>query len=580
MNYCFTLEESGKTSTMELTYAGKKLVIMRSGTGLLPASVEEDFDSDEEADIRINQLKKDLLSAGYTEKHPPFPFFGAGYGHYYEWAEIIIRFKRIPTDEEKTEIINLAPAPIKPDMDSFSGKMLMAGSEQFVNMYIHDTYECPGYADKVIEKVRSESSVFDCGCHDDCDCDDEDCDCCDDDCDCDCHDDDCDCDCHDQNRECRDDDCHCCDDDCDCHDEDDALSELFYASEAALDAFESHIERWIELINDICPVEYVFRREDWEAGGTDLSWWHHVSLNLINDLIPLWDNPGNWQMEGKEEELFIYSISQIFNYIETPFEGISSAFMNRFFADVKLGMLLEKDDLTEAEEWYKTHKSNPDVVEMLEMSLVSEIEDGNHEKAVEIFRMAINELAVDYNFMLQMAGPVMLSLIQTGNIDLSEEFVEKLSDQMDGYGDTASNNYANNIGATAYKIMREDFNTARQLFRLACEIRSPEPPKHDLSLFCNALWVLQKDNTGLEVNSDLNKYFLNKCLPHAPNNPAVYFNAACLYVEMDDFENAAECIRKAIEHHYDGIEMMFTQVDAEPMFKDFRNSDFYKSLKN
>jgi hypothetical protein len=68
-----------------------------------------------------------------------FPYFGSGNGHRYNGCKINILFTNKPTQEQIITIIELAPEPIKPSMDSFIGKMMLADGGH-VSYHIHDTY--------------------------------------------------------------------------------------------------------------------------------------------------------------------------------------------------------------------------------------------------------------------------------------------------------------------------------------------------------------------------------------------------------------------------------------------------------
>jgi hypothetical protein len=76
------------------------------------------------------------LKAG---KHP-FPFWGAGDASYFEWGEVIVRFKMKPTRAQVNAIKDCAPPPITPEKRDFRGSMLMAGSDQFLHIAIADSY--------------------------------------------------------------------------------------------------------------------------------------------------------------------------------------------------------------------------------------------------------------------------------------------------------------------------------------------------------------------------------------------------------------------------------------------------------
>ncbi|HMK47223.1 MAG TPA: tetratricopeptide repeat protein [Methanocella sp.] len=130
---------------------------------------------------------------------------------------------------------------------------------------------------------------------------------------------------------------------------------------------------------------------------------------------------------------------------------------------------------------------------------------------------------------------------------------------------------------TYQQLMKKtDFPVTRRLFEIALDIttsRSGTNNNNNISLFCNALWVMQKDNTGLPVDREMNEKFLEKCLPHGPKNPAIYFNAACLHVEMDEYDKALECIGLAKKHDYRGYDAMMEQIWTTPFFADFRKDE-------
>ncbi|GEM_PF-6346395 len=68
------------------------------------------------------------------------------------------------------------------------------------------------------------------------------------------------------------------------------------------------------------------------------------------------------------------------------------------------------------------------------------------------------------------------------------------------------------------------------------------------TIFANALWVSQKDNTGFEIDKERNRRWLDICLKHGPENAGIFFNAACVFMEHEEYDKVIENIRNAI--HY------------------------------
>ena len=117
-----------------------------------------------------------------------------------------------------------------------------------------------------------------------------------------------------------------------------------------------------------------------------------------------------------------------------------------------------------------------------------------------------------------------------------------------------------------YRQLRKKtgFPMTRQLFEIAleqaCITVTPQSTGNSMSFFCNALWVMRKENTGLPVDREMNEKFLEKCLPYGSKNSAIYFNAVCLYVEMDEYDKALECIDLAKRHNYRDYDGMMERI--------------------
>jgi len=126
--------------------------------------------------------------------------------------------------------------------------------------------------------------------------------------------------------------------------------------------------------------------------------------------------------------------------------------------------------------------------------------------------------------------------------------------------------WANRLGLLAYDFVGDEcWDAATELYEAAISL--PEPI--DLSVYTNALWVLQHDNTGRPVDPARNHRFLAACLPHAPRNPAIYFNAACLTFEMGDDETTLVHLARCIASRYPGA----AAIQDEQLFQPLRARD-------
>ena len=89
-------------------------------------------------------------------------------------------------------------------------------------------------------------------------------------------------------------------------------------------------------------------------------------------------------------------------------------------------------------------------------------------------------------------------------------------------------------------------------------------------IYNNALWIAQNDNTGLPINFELNEKFLSVCLPLGPKNPAIFFNATCLNVEMEEYDKAVNYVQFAIKSKYEGLKEMINQINNLSLFTEFK----------
>lgn len=442
-----------------------------------------------------------------TTDNYPFPFFGAGLAHYYEWAIIALRFVNEPTKEQQQKITELAPEPIKPDNNSYRGKMMVAGSDQFVNMYIEQAYGNEAGDDAA--------------------------------------------------KDIRDDD-----------DDDDDLSPEFYVSEAAHEAFEKDVERWLLEVNTFCPVEFVLREEDGEAGGTALSAWHDHSLGAAKQLLQKWTTDKEvYDQPGTEKRIFCDCVKSILTYAEIPLAEAGEKFADFIAPEHRIRQLLLKGNMDEIKAYFASSKHESRFTQ-------EAIENTLNDFCDELFDEA------DYEQIRHFSPIIPISKLKGRHIG-AYVYALHLANEEDQIRNILKEIghpciMANNIGNFVYEELMpaQNWPDAISLFTYALDLETGDCNK--LEVYCNALYVLQHDNTGLPVNAALNHKFLAKSLRYAPQNPAIYFNAACLYVEMRDYEKTLECIRLAKEHRYDGYDTMMNEISSAAMFADFMK---YPALK-
>ncbi|MCB9610817.1 MAG: hypothetical protein H6716_29805 [Polyangiaceae bacterium] len=80
----------------------------------------------------------------------------------------------------------------------------------------------------------------------------------------------------------------------------------------------------------------------------------------------------------------------------------------------------------------------------------------------------------------------------------------------------------------------------------------------------NALWSIQADNSGLGVQPERARRYLQAALPHGPRNPSIFYNAACVLIELEDVEACLRYIRDAVWYSDHALD---EAIRAEPLFR-------------
>jgi hypothetical protein len=99
------------------------------------------------------------------------------------------------------------------------------------------------------------------------------------------------------------------------------------------------------------------------------------------------------------------------------------------------------------------------------------------------------------------------------------------------------------------------------------ERRTPSvAPSEQSTWMCNALWAVQADNNKLPLDAARARRYVTLSLPYGPENPAIFFNAACVSFELGDRERALSLVSLAAHHRYPNL----AAIAREPLFEPLR----------
>lgn len=109
---------------------------------------------------------------------------------------------------------------------------------------------------------------------------------------------------------------------------------------------------------------------------------------------------------------------------------------------------------------------------------------------------------------------------------------------------------------------------------LASRVVQPE-----LWIYHCALFLVAADNNNLPVQPERARNYLATCLPHGPEDPKIFYNAACLWIELDELDHTLECLRLARRHGYDKPVRMRDDRVFRPIADDPRFREIFADLE-
>lgn len=454
-----------------------------------------------------------------------FPFYGAGHAQYYEWAEVTIRFIKNPSTTDIENIIKLAPSLIKLEEDDFSGRILLARSSESINEDIEKAYNKNQLRKAFSADGRSVKPSVD-----------------------------------------------------------------------TLRQFNEDIEKWLLEIHTLCPIQFAYRTEDEEVVGTQFSDWHTESLKYTRDLLEKISKDNyTFKQNEDEKESFRFAISGIIDYAEIDEEEVSQELINYIFPAYRVEYLFEKGkikDIIDIIREINTYEDSIFAEEVTDCILNLEIDN---KKTRALFLELGKEILKSKDIFLREYGDVIARIAKEAIIQDDQKLIRLLKKQL-SYNDLSCL-YITSIAYEAYgdnesglttivEKGKNDVNLSIQLFDLALSIEIEDINSDlDLDIYYNALWILDSDNNKcLPINKKLNYKFLEKCMPFGPKNPAIYFNALCLYVEMNDLDQAFTCLKFVKKYEFEFInegeyDMLIKQLKTEKLFIKLRHDVRYKEIE-
>jgi hypothetical protein len=341
------------------------------------------------------------------------------------------------------------------------------------------------------------------------------------------------------------------DDDDDDDDDDEYLDEeggWFFASSAAVSRFNAAIEAWLNHAHSICPILLAYRREDGESGGTELSDWHAWSVRQLPQLL---ERTREIIESGRDD----HRTHLMIGAIEMADE-----------AKVKLD--------AELLDWARPERALTRALKQGDAAALEQALTRYGARARAELEDVVKDSPAHHRALLGAAGALPLgelddrlavALVCAALADSSAKHAAAVLEQARARLQ-ATPSWGDYLAFEGHaRITHKDWPVAIGLFELILDV-----PKLGLTAYNNALYAVMRDNNGLPIDPARHRRFLAAALPHGPENPAIFFNSACVFMELGETDRVFEHIALAIEHGFEGIEQMRDEALFEPLREDAR----------
>lgn len=343
-------------------------------------------------------------------------------------------------------------------------------------------------------------------------------------------------------------------------------NQLLELTDESAEKFHAAIIPWLDAINALWPIQVVTIHRNWNEGQVRFSEWHNQSIAWIPSLLTMWKHLYDTDFTQQGLHFFVAIVKVV---VANSRDTEASAFQivrARFIPFDAITTLLHQQDLRRLKvvvqrrplsDWYLARVSDAFIAflrsDEREPRFVTSVASWLLEDPRSIDLLVLPNASHNHVLLtaaISLQDFTFLQMVQSCISHLTHEDLYIVLQPV--YQEIVR-----------WFVPRKDWTSAIYLYDFLLGILDKLKVKHkDLSLYCNALWVIQSNNNGgREADHKLNHRFLSVCEPVGPAYPVVFYNAACLYMEMSEVDQAFDRIRKAIFYGIRGIDYRLMRND-------------------
>lgn len=357
----------------------------------------------------------------------------------------------------------------------------------------------------------------------------------------------------------------------DAKDEDEGMEwdRWFFAAPSRVRRFNEDIEAWLTYAHDRTPILAAFRREDGEAGGTQLSDWHTWSLDRLPEVFPALEPIiASFVASAEEDDSQVsYLVSGVLQMAVASDRPLPDHLDRWARPGLHEWEALQAGDGAAVQESLRTllGEQTPGLVAAVLKTLARRI-SLDRAALLDTLRAAAEPLLAHPGTPGELLQALALAAARAGDTQVLDSLRDRAS---------VTPKELRRLNAAGYQLVQEsDFPAALALYDAIVDL-----PGKDLSLYCNALWIVQHDNTGLPIDPEQCRRFLAVCLPYGPDNPAIFFNAAAVWMELGETDRVLDCLKLARRNGYDRPRVMRDEALFAPLSTNPRFQEIFADLK-
>lgn len=366
------------------------------------------------------------------------------------------------------------------------------------------------------------------------------------------------------------------------------IEDKYGKGKEGLMVLQQEIETWLNHVHQYCPIEIAVQPDYYDEFYAERSDWHKQSMVMAIPLLEKWLTHPEEIYRSHDFEFSHLSIfvKEITAYLyEDKHQILIERSLKMYNPKKYTNRLIDKkDSLTLIQLINEKQSDNEYLIQIMDefgeyLENVSNIDTRIEYCIYHLTRHLINseENQLQENYPIK----ILTIAIHIGIEREDKSFIDDVRDFLRLL--ITKKAVLHHLAYNTYKRYMETkkWLTALLHYEFMLSLLENEPlADKDYSIYCNALYVLQNDITGFGVQFDRNRRMLSICVPQAQFNPAIYFNAATLYVEMGEYAEALTNFIQYFSSNDKDKKILYEGLMSEKMYEGFREYKNVSSLLN